>query len=69
MSQNVYIASDGGLMDFDSLITWLSSEVGGNLYKRRKWEFDDFTGGIDEFCDEESYLMAKKWFNNYKRRR
>lgn len=53
----LYLNSDGSVMDFDDVITWLKYEV------YIKWpavkDFDTLTGGCSEFSSIEMYDRLK----------
>lgn len=61
-----YICSDGRLMCYEDLICWLIFETNHNR-ERQYWSFDDFTGGTENFLEQEFYLKAKEWFERFKR--
>lgn len=61
-----YFASDGRLMDYEDLASWLIYEINNNP-NRKLWSFDDFTGGSENFINDDFYLTAKIWFENFKK--
>lgn len=63
--RGVYIASDSSLMTESDLLDWLKYKIKNGSYAD-ELDFDDITGGIDEFIENNDYYKIKNKFEELK---